>query len=102
MSKLTYTRHRLAMISPQPGPQTEFLQTAADIGIYGGAAGGGKTVGLILEPLRYVGRVPNFTAVFFRRTTPQITNPGGLWDESQNLYPRVGGTAHLGAGEWRW
>src|SRR5438874_8476080 len=89
-------------ISAQPGPQTAFLQTAADICIYGGAARGGKTVALILEPLRHVGRVPGFTAVFFRRTTPQITNPGGLWDESQNFYPRLGGTPHLRAQEWRW
>src|SRR3984957_5372640 len=80
-----------APISAQPGPQTEFLRTPADICIYGGAAGGGKTVGLILEALRHVGRVANFTAVFFRRTTPQITNPGGLWDESQTFYPRLGG-----------
>src|ERR1700736_4847876 len=91
-----------ATISAQRGPQTEFLQTAADICMYGGAAGGGKTVGLILEPLRHVGRVPGFTAVFFCRTTPQITNPGGLWDESQNFYPRLGGTPHLRAQEWRW
>ena len=89
--------HARTTISAQPGPQTEFLQTAADICIYGGAAGGGKTVGLILEPLRHVGRVANFTAVFFRRTTPQITNPGGLWDESQNFYPRLGGTPYLRA-----
>ena len=64
-----------ATISAQPGPQTEFLRTRADICIFGGAAGGGKTAGLILEPLRHVCRVPNFTAVFFRRTTPQITTP---------------------------
>src|SRR3954447_1325614 len=91
-----------AAISAQPGPQTEFLSTSADICIYGGAAGGGKTVGLILEPLRHVARVANFTAVFFRRTTPQITNPGGLWDESRNFYPRLGGRPHPGAREWRW
>src|SRR3984893_17990742 len=89
-------------ISAQPGPQTEFRQTAADICIYGGAAGGGKTVGLILEPLRHVGRVANFTAVFFRRTMPQITNPGALWDASRDFYPLVGGTPHLGGREWRW
>src|SRR5205823_9536340 len=88
-------------ISAQPGPQTAFLQTAADICIYGGAAGGAKTEGLILEPLRHVGRVPDFTAVFFRRTTPQITNPGGLWDESQSFYPRLGGTPHL-RGKMMW
>jgi predicted phage terminase large subunit-like protein len=96
------SRSPRATISAQPGPQTDFLRNAADIGIYGGAAGGGKTVGLILEPLRHVGRVANFTAVFFRRTTPQITNPGGLWDESQNFYPLVGGTPHVGVHEWRW
>jgi predicted phage terminase large subunit-like protein len=91
-----------ATFSPQPGPQTEFLRTAADICIYGGAAGGGKSVGLILEPLRYVSRVPGFNAVFFRRTTPEITNPGGLWDESLNFYPRFGGIPHHRAHEWRW
>src|SRR6266487_548837 len=91
-----------ATISAQSGPQTDFLRTPADICIYGGAAGGGKTVGLILEPLRYVSRVPGFTAVFFRRTTPQITNPGGLWDESVNFYPRFGGAPHRRAHEWRW
>src|SRR5258705_13616372 len=60
-----------------------------------------KTVGLILEPLRYATRVANFTTVFFRRSTPQITNPGGLWDESQNFYPRLGGIPHVRMREWR-
>jgi len=91
-----------ATISPQPGPQTQFLQTSADICIYGGAAGSGKTIGLILEALRYVLWVPNFSAVFFRRTMPEITNPGALWDETLKLYPQVGGTPHIGAREWRW
>jgi hypothetical protein len=91
-----------ATISPQPGPQSQFLRSQADICIYGGAAGGGKTVGLILEPLRHVGRVANFTAVFFRRTTPQITSPGALWDESLNFYPGLGGIPRLGQHEWHW
>src|SRR5258708_2599310 len=91
-----------ATIAAQPGPQTEFLRSPADICIYGGAAGGGKTAGLILEPLRHVGRVANFTAVFFRRTMPQITNPGALWDESLNFYPQLGGAPHVRMREWRW
>jgi len=89
-------------IAAQAGPQTAFLRSGADLCIYGGAAGGGKTAGLILEPLRHVGRLANFTAVFFRRTMPQITNPGALWDESLNFYPRLGGTPHLRLREWRW
>ena len=91
-----------ATIAAQPGRQSEFLRSPADICIYGGAAGGGKTTGLILEPLRHVSRIANFTAVFFRRTMPQITNPGALWDESLNFYPRLGGASHVRMREWRW
>jgi predicted phage terminase large subunit-like protein len=91
-----------ATIAAQPGRQSEFLRSPADICIYGGAAGGGKTTGLILEPLRHVSRVANFTAVFFRRTMPQITNPGALWDESLNFYLRLGGAPHVRMREWRW
>lgn len=29
------------VIQPQPGPQSKFFETQADIAIYGGAAGGG-------------------------------------------------------------
>lgn len=36
------------------------------------------------------GHVPNYRAVLFRKTFPQITNPGGMWDESANIYPFTG------------
>lgn len=90
----------MAAIRAQPGPQEKFLQSSADITIYGGAAGGGKTYGLLIEPLYHTG-VKGFSAVFFRRSTPEITNPGGLWDESVGIY---GNMAHPRAHmlEWRW
>lgn len=86
-------------LRPQPGPQEKFLSTPADIAIYGGAAGGGKTFAELLEPCRHLGN-PNFGAVIFRRTTPEITNQGGLWDESFNIYPLLGGTPSVGNLRW--
>ena len=77
-------------VEPQPGPQEQFLASSADIVIYGGAAGGGKTWGLVIEPLRHH-TSPEFRAVIFRRTSPQITNPGGLQDEAERWYPLFGG-----------
>jgi len=88
------------IIRPQPGPQMQFLSSQADIAIYGGSAGGGKTWGLLMEPLRHIGN-GRFGAVFFRRTTTQITNEGGLWDESAELYPLLGGHPRTHALEWR-
>lgn len=81
-------------IGPQPGPQEQFLSTGADIAIYGGAAGGGKTYALLLEPLRHVNN-PQFGAVIFRREAVQITNEGGLFDTSASIYMLAGATPKL-------
>ena len=89
----------MAEIRPQPGPQEAFLSTPADIAIYGGAAGGGKTWALEFEPLRHVNR-PGFRAVIFRRNAVQVRNPGGLWDASMNLYPALGATPLQQPLEW--
>ena len=88
-------------IRPQAGPQERFLASSADIAIYGGAAGGGKSWALLLEPLRHVSK-PEFSAVFFRRNTTQVRNPGGLWDESMKLYPATGGVPAQSVILWQW
>ena len=88
------------VIKPQPGPQSAFLSTPADIAVYGGAAGGGKTWALLAEPLRHVGR-PGFRAVIFRRNAVQVRIPGGLWDEAMKMYPALGGAPLNQTLEWR-
>jgi len=87
-------------IRPQKGPQEAFLASSADIVIYGGAAGGGKTFGLLLDSTRYINTVKGYGAVIFRRETPQITNEGGLWDDSRKVYPYLGATARENSHDW--
>lgn len=43
-----------------------------------------------------------FNAVILRRTTPQIINPGGLWDNSKGIYPYTGAVAHHGLHQYTW
>lgn len=89
------------ILKPQPGPQEKFLSSPADIAIFGGAAGGGKTYAMLLEPLRHAVTNPDFSAIFFRRTTPQIWSPGGLWDEASKMYRPLGAEARMEPPEWR-
>lgn len=86
-------------IGPQEGPQTDFLTTEADIAIYGGAAGGGKSFGLLLEDFRHYDN-GKFGSVTFRRNSKQVRSEGGLWDESMGLYSVVGARPREANLEW--
>ncbi|MBP3958356.1 phage terminase large subunit [Gemmata sp. G18] len=86
-------------IKPQPGPQEVFLASPADLAIYGGAAGGGKSFALLLEATRHINN-PKFGAVIFRRNSTDILKEGALWDESQPLYGAVGGVPREGKLDW--
>lgn len=88
-------------IGPQPGGQMQLMACPADVVFYGGEAGSGKTFVELLEPLRWLD-FPGFNAVIFRRTSPQIRNPGALLDESKQIYPNVGGQLLSQNLEWRW
>lgn len=87
-------------IRPQEGPQTVFAATPADIAIFGGAAGPGKSWSLVYDPLRWVD-LPDFTGILFRRTTKQLKGGGSVWAESQKLYPYRDGVPREG-GQLDW
>ena len=89
-----------ATIRPQPGAQEAFLSTPADIAVFGGTRGPGKTFSLLLESLRHVG-VKGFTAVMFRRTYPEMIQAGGLWMTSFDLYPALSGRPRQDVLQWR-
>lgn len=75
-------------IAPQPGSQEVFLNTNADIVLYGGAAGSGKTAALLMDALRFKDD-PSYRAVYFRRNTTQLD--GGLWPAAKKLFAQFGG-----------
>lgn len=88
------------ILKPQPGPQERFLATPADICIYGGSAGGGKSYALLLTALRYK-NVKGFTCTIFRKDYKQIFAQGGLWDEAGEMYAGIkGATKKMGDATW--
>jgi predicted phage terminase large subunit-like protein len=87
-------------IKPQPGPQSEFCKAGADIAIYGGAAGGGKSWALVYSALRHVEQ-PGYAAIIFRRLTTQLVGGGSVWEESTKLYAHAGGRPREHTKEWR-
>lgn len=89
------------ILKPQEGPQTAFMATPAQICVYGGAAGGGKSFGLLLSALRYK-NVPGFGCTIFRRNFNQIFSQGGLWDESLKIYSGIrGAQPQMSLGRWK-
>lgn len=73
------------VIAPQKGSQEVAFNSTADVIIYGGAAGSGKSHLLMMHPLPNMDD-PNFHGIFFRRVTRQLLGAGGLWSESKKMY----------------
>lgn len=75
-------------IIPNPGPQSLLLESKADITIFGGAAGGGKSYGLLLDVLKYAKekRFKNWRGVIFRRLSSEMTGAGGIWEDAKRIF----------------
>lgn len=59
--------------------QAAFLLLDCREALYGGAAGGGKSVALLMAALQYVD-VPGYNALLLRRTFAALSKPGALID----------------------
>jgi phage terminase large subunit-like protein len=73
---------------PQKGPQTQFAQSRADIALYSGEVGSGKTFALVSELGRW-SHVKSYVGAGFRREYKQLVGGGSLWDVATKTWPKI-------------
>jgi len=87
-------------IRPQAGPQSMAAKSKARILVYGGGAGGGKSWLAAWRAAKYV-NVKGYNAAIFRRTFTMLEGSGSIIDETQDMYPLLGGKMTQRPLEWR-
>ena len=70
--------------TPQPGPQRAFIECTAREILYGGSAGGGKTMALAALPLPWMRR-RELLCLYLRRTVPELRD---LKRKAEEIYQR--------------
>lgn len=73
------------IFKPNPGPQTEFFAATEQEILFGGAAGGGKSISLVIDPVRYFDN-SEFKGLLLRRTMPELRE---LISISKKYYPKL-------------
>lgn len=75
-----------------PGPcsqrQNMYINSEADVTLFGGAAASGKSEIGVIDFLKYTD-IPNFIGVMTRRTTPQLNGPGGLLTKCKRVFSQA-------------
>jgi phage terminase large subunit-like protein len=90
-------------MEPQAGPQTDFITSEAEIRIYAGAMGTGKTYALLLDWLIRGACVDHSVGLICRQNSSDITIGGGLWDEAKKVFADSGEVMREGSSmDARW
>ncbi|TXH40587.1 MAG: hypothetical protein E6Q97_39285 [Desulfurellales bacterium] len=64
-------------VTPHPKQALFLALDDVEEALFGGATGGGKTISLLADALKYV-HVPHYSALLLRRTFPELKQEGGL------------------------
>lgn len=86
MRKADAEKHDSRFVCAQMGCQEKFLSTPADITIFGGSRGGGKSFALLLEALKDVYH-PFFNSIILREEKGDLEN---LVNESEHIFQQYG------------
>lgn len=91
---MTELEHPSSAWQPQPGPQTVFATTSADIAIIGGSPGGGKSVSCLYEAAKlcHLRGARRVRVTCFRRSEVSLLRAGSIWDRATEMLPTFGGT----------
>ena len=76
------------------------LDDTTDILLCGGGAGGGKSRTCLVKALKYIND-PAARVLIIRRSYPMLKLPGGLVDESKDIYSHFGGVFGVQSLTWR-
>ena len=83
---------------PNTGAQESFLAAPEKEVLYGGAAGGGKSYAMLIDPLRYIHN-KNHKPILLRKSMPELQE---LIDKSHDLYPKAFPGAKWNQQKSRW
>lgn len=101
MEQLSTTQDKL-VLKPTKTQAQAILCPAFEL-LYGGKPGGGKSFSALIAVLDELIRSndPEFSAVLFRRTFPQLTGRGSLIEQSREMFSSVGGEFNEAGKFWR-
>ena len=75
-------------IGPKSPKQEMFINSDAQITVFGGAAGAGKSYLGVMDFLKHI-HLPKFRGMITRRTTPQLKGSNGIVDTGLSLYKQI-------------